>query len=195
MKQKKAINVQDKNVSQINIRNSNIELLRIISMLFIILGHFIMQGGIFENYRNTNHIFPYILGFGSSISVNIFLIIGTWFMVDKDFKSERVVKLYSQVFFYTTIITTILVVSGLSIPIKDIFRGYFPFFGRALWFSSAYITLMLLTPYLKRIFNIGEKKLYQLLCLMFVFISVVSTFPDLQQNYLCNTLWFAFVYF
>ena len=91
-------------------RNSNIELLRIFSMLAIILCHVIGESGVLDNLgANGELLFGYIKGIGN-ICVSIFLIVGTWFMVDTDFKGKRVLKLYSELFLYTTTITTIMVI-------------------------------------------------------------------------------------
>ena len=80
-------------------------------MLAIVSGHFVGQSGILDNANGINEFILYIIGFGQRIAVNIFLIIGTWFMVDRDFKAKRVVKLYSQVFIYTVTITTIMLIT------------------------------------------------------------------------------------
>ena len=91
-------------------RNSNIELLRILSMLAIIFCHITGESDVLNNLgENGQLFFGYLKGIGN-ISVNIFLIIGTWFMVDSDFKGKRVLKLYSELFLYTVTITTIMVI-------------------------------------------------------------------------------------
>lgn len=173
-------------------RNSNIEFLRIVSILIIVVGHFLGQTKVFKEFSNSGNMFSiYVL---EGIAVNLFLIIGTWFMVDREFKAKRVVKMYSEVFLYTSIITTIMVILRINVPLKQIIQGYFPLLGRPLWFASAYITLLLLTPYLKKVLCIGEKKLFKLVLLLFIFISVVSTLPEAQNVYLCNSLWFIFMY-
>lgn len=77
-------------------RNSNIELLRIISMLCIVIGHFVGQSGILKiyNINNFNIIFLNIISNGLRIATNIFLMIGTYFMVDSKYKSKNILKIY-----------------------------------------------------------------------------------------------------
>jgi len=176
------------------LRNSNIELLRIIAMLFIVMGHFNGQAGFNHFSLLPNSVLVTILGSGSRIAVNIFLIIGAWFMVDAKFSGKRIISIWSQVAFYTYILTTLMIILQVPVSMKDIFRGYLPFIGRGLWFASAYITLMLVAPFLNKVFSwkAGQQRL--LLIISFAAICLVSTLPDTQEAYLCDSLWFWFVY-
>lgn len=175
-------------------RNSNIELLRMIGMFFIVMGHFRHQADFNDLSLSVNSILISILGSGSRIAVNVFLIIGVWFMVDAKFSGRRIVVLWSQTAFYTYILTTLAILIGLPFTLKDIARGYMPFIGRALWFSSAYITLIFVSPFLDQVLSWRVKQQRLLLILSFAAICLVCTLPDRQDSYVCDTLWFWFVY-
>lgn len=177
-----------------DIRNSNIEMLRIVSMIFIVMGHFVDQTTFLTFDFNINNVCIAALGLGARIATNIFLIISVWFLCDSDFNAKRAIKLYSQLFFYSYILTTVAVIIGGGIGFKDIARGYMPFFGRALWFASAYISLYLLSPVLKKFFSL-DMRLQKAFCLIsFVLVCLVSTLPDEQNGYLIDFIWFIFVY-
>ena len=177
------------------VRNSNIELLRIIAMFFIVAGHFISQSGNIEYSFCVNDFILVFLGSASRIAVNVFLIIGVWFMVDSKFSADRILKLYIQVITYSLPITVaMLFLNRENVSIKDFARGFLPFWGRGLWFASAYITLMLFKPLLDKILNWNKKELGLLVGLMFVFISLVSTLPDVQEGYVIDSVWFLVVY-
>ena len=77
-------------------RNSNIELVRIFSMFFIVSGHFISQSGNIEYSFCVNDYLLVFIGSASRIAVNVFLIISVWYMVDLKFSVERIMKLYIQ---------------------------------------------------------------------------------------------------
>lgn len=175
-------------------RNSNIELLRIICMLFIVAGHFIGQTGFLDNSLTLNNILLAIFGSGARIATNIFLLIAVWFLVDKEYNPKRVLMMYLQLLFYTAIFTIVALLLKANPSIKDTLRGFLPFFGRALWFVSAYITLSLLTPILKRFFDLPIKQQITFDIISFVLVSGVSTLPDAQTFYLVDSLWFIFVY-
>ena len=173
-------------------------MLRIVSMIFIVMGHFVDQTSFLAFDFNVNSICIAMLGYGARIATNIFLIISVWFLCDSNFNAKRAIKLYFQLFFYSYILTTASLIIGAcgggSASFKDIARGYMPFWGRALWFASAYISLYLLSPMLKKFFSI-DMKLQKLFCtISFVLVCVVSTLPDAQNGYLIDFIWFVFVY-
>lgn len=181
-------------VYQKKARNSNIEILRVISIFLIIMGHMVSQSGIFDNLAGKVKFTVLFMGSASRIAVNIFLIIGVWFMVDSDFKSSRIIKLYSELFLYSVTITLIMMLLGRTEPTKDLLRGLMPFLGRALWFVSAYICLIALSPYLKLILDLPQKKLTKLTIILFIMICFVSSLPDAQMGYVVDSLFFPYVY-
>ena len=108
-------------------------------MLAIVSGHLLTQSSL-ANVTGTNHILAMLLGSGVRIGVNVFLILGVWFMVDAKFKAERIVRLYLEVFFYSVPITICMLLMGEAGGLRNILQGMFPFFGRSVWFASAYIS-------------------------------------------------------
>lgn len=74
-------------------RNTNIELVRIIAMLFIIMGHFVGQTNFNQDSSSVNGILITLLSCGARIFTNVFLIIGVWFMVDSRFGAKKILKL------------------------------------------------------------------------------------------------------
>lgn len=180
------------------VRNSNIELLRIISMLFIVMGHFVGQSK-FNNYSYTiNSYVIAILSQGSRIATNIFLFIGIWNMVDKKFDSKRILKIYGQYWFTAVIFTTIMLVLmyffEINLNAGQILRGYIPFLGRAMWFASAYLSLYLLAPFLNKYFEISQQHQILLVILTLILISFTATTAGSYEFYLTDLMYFFFVY-
>lgn len=178
-----------------NKRNSNIELLRIIAMSFIVMGHFICQNELIPDSNFIDTFIFVFLGRGHRIAVNIFLIIGIWFLFNVDFKWIRIAKLYGQVLFYCWPLTVIsFFLWGSHCSVKDIIKGVFPFWGRALWFATAYITLILIAPYLNKILEWNRKKLTTLVIFAVLFVSVMSSISNSDSDYICDSMWFVVVY-
>jgi hypothetical protein len=177
-------------------REGNIELLRVIAMLFIVSGHFVGQGKLLEclNENTVNDIFFVFFGFGHRVAVNIFLIIGVWFMVDTDFKGIRLVKMHSQVLFYTVPITVILFVLGYGVGVSKVVQACMPILGRPLWFASAYMILLLLSPYLKKVFLLPKDKISTLVGILFLVCCVLPMLTAEMDTFLDNLLWFIVVY-
>lgn len=173
-------------------RNSNIELLRVVAMMAIIAGHLINQGGIIDNL--STQVVSIYLGSGSRVAVNIFLFIGVYFMVDSKFKATRVLNLWGELFIYTFCFTILAFFIDRSVSVKDVIKGIFPFSTRALWFASAYLILIVLHPFLQRIFLISKKQLYFLVAALTYFLCVMPTFAAKQNDFIVNIAWFVYVY-
>lgn len=76
-------------------RNSNVELLRIVAILFVIMGHMLYQGiGMpSEEYIKTpNAILNCMFMGGARIAVNIFICITMWYTVDAELSIKKNVK-------------------------------------------------------------------------------------------------------
>ena len=83
-------------------RESNIELLRIVSTLFIFVYHYMIAGAISEVYVYTNNkIVALFLSTEGQVGVNIFFLITGYFMINSKFKIRKLLKLFLQVFFYS----------------------------------------------------------------------------------------------
>lgn len=104
-------------------RQSNIELCRILAMLMIVAGHLAQQSGIMQR-EGINYKWAVILGSGSGIADNIFVMIGAYFLVDLSFKSQRIIKLYAEVWTYCVPITILMtVLFPKYVGIKELVRG------------------------------------------------------------------------
>ncbi len=173
-------------------RNSNIELLRILCMSLIVLSHFINQSG--ANDISGNIIFITLFGNSSKIAVNIFLLIGSWFMIDRPFSAERILKLYGNVWIYTAGISIIMIALGNQIGVVNICRNFFPFVGGGVWYASAYIALMLIAPFLNKIFQWNRIFLRNFLIVMFVLICLETMIRPPIDDWTGWILWFGLVF-
>ena len=195
LKRHKRSNLKTKNYEDLKdykIRSSNFEILRIVSMYFIILGHFIGQGG-GKNFPEL-YMWGGILGSGARIATNIFLMIGVWFLVDSDFRLKQIIKLYFTNFFYTSIITIIMFALGITSSIKQLINGFFPFLRRTNWFVILYICLLLLAPFLKGVFEWERCKIRKLIIILTFLIPVVCSVSAFMDTYLDNMLYFVYCY-
>ena len=93
-------------------RNSNIEIVRIISMIFIVLSHYTVHNGI-ENASLPLGLNRYILEISTlgNIGVILFVLISGYFSIEqKEFKFKKIISLYLQVMFYSTSIYLLFVI-------------------------------------------------------------------------------------
>ena len=84
-------------------RNSNLEILRIISMLFIISYHFSIHGFGEVNFviSNMNNYVIYFFGILGKIGVDIFILISAYFMINSKFNLKKLFVLGGEVYFYS----------------------------------------------------------------------------------------------
>lgn len=176
-------------------RQSNLELLRILAILMVVMEHFIRQSGLLESETGLNGAINVFMGSGARIAVNIFVIIGSWFMADSEFKPCKAAKLYLETAFYCIPITLLMACLGTAGGARNILQGLLPFLGRPVWFATAYISLILLTPFLNAAFLLPPQKQNLLVGSLFVLFCIVSTVPSFSNiDYIADFSWFCVVY-
>ena len=165
------------------------------AIAMVVMGHFVRQSGLLESETGINGSINVFLGSGARIAVNIFILIGSWFMVDSSFKPARAVKLYLETAFYCIPITLLMAATGEAGGTRNILQGMLPFLGRPVWFASAYISLILLAPFLNNAFLLPAKKQTCLAGLLFFLYCAVSTIPSFSNiDYIADFSWFCAVY-
>lgn len=186
-------------MNNIKRRESQFEILRIISMFLIVMYHFSIYTFGFETISfSYNKIVMDILSIGGKIGVNIFILISSYFMINKNFKARKFIKLFGQVWFYSifTLIILKIFVPSYSINIKEIVKSVFPILLNKYWFVTAYILLMIFSPYLNFIINNFSEKMLKKLLVTLLFFSVIinGTISMSFEEMGCSIIWFSTLY-
>lgn len=170
-------------------RQSNLELLRIISMILILMSHCDDLFGLFDLYSTSlgiNKIITDWLHIGGQIGVGCFLLISGYFMVEQNVSVKKILKLAGEVWFYTITIYLIWIISNIcqkQINVKDCFieavYALFPILFSKYWFVTAYIILLLLSPFFNKLIYSLEIYAYQrfLGILLVVFVVLMGGIP------------------
>lgn len=183
-------------------REANLEILRVIAMLMVIVLHYLYKGGLLHDpssdMSSANMLFWLVECFALSC-VNVYVLISGYYMVESRFTFTRLFKTWFQVFFYSAGIAIFSVVSGM-IPLDNITNAYellflcCPVFMGHYWFASAYMLLLILAPILSAAARSLTKKQFQiaLICLLSAFCFAKTVFPfvivgDDQGN---GIIWF-----
>lgn len=126
-------------------RQVNFELLRILCMYMIVIGHCLFHGRVTAKlgYGTVNYFLSYLIQSFSVVHVNCFVMIGGYFAIDRAFKAERAVKLWKQVAFYSVGIFLLCAIFGSIAPV-DVVKAVLPISSKTYWFASVYMGLMLL---------------------------------------------------
>ena len=146
-------------------RQTNIELLRILAMLMIVLHHFAAHGGFgFESALSIPRLWHNFILIGGKIGSNVFVLISGFFLINdtsSKLSATKVLKLWGQVFFYSSVIYLIYVGFTGSISIKELIKAFMPITQRTWWFASAYFVLFLIHLYLNAFLRSLNKREYQ----------------------------------
>jgi surface polysaccharide O-acyltransferase-like enzyme len=182
-------------------RDANFELLRILAMVMVTILHFNAVGklhGSVELY-SFNYYLVSFLEYASICSVNLYVMITGYFMIDRNISLRKVLSLELQVVFY--LVGIYLILSGLHIvPFRwlALCKLFFPVTTMQYWFITAYIGLYLLIPFLNKFAQTASQQHYRLLLLISTLLLVIlkSLYPNngvLVGNG-HNLIWFLYLY-
>lgn len=184
-------------------RQVNFELLRILCMYMIVIGHCLFHGRVTAKlgYGTVNYFLSYLIQSFSVVHVNCFVMIAGYFAIDRGFKAQRLIKFWKQVAFYSVGIFLLYgVFTGWGngeLGSADIVKAILPISARNYWFASIYMGLVLLMPFAGMLAVRLTKKQYQyLLILLAVFFSVNHMIfrTDTYGSYSGRELpWFLFL--
>lgn len=168
------------NVTAKKQRNSSIEVLRIIAMLFIVISHFSVHG--VGDYISLNDMTPcfnkYLLQSTQlgSLSVDIFVMISGYFCIKSKFRIEKFIKLVLQVFFYSMLFFIAFTALGITdFSVKALITSFFPAMFKKYWFFTAYLLLYALTPFINKYLNVENRKNH--LALIIILLVVLRYIP------------------
>ncbi|MBR5116069.1 MAG: acyltransferase [Lachnospiraceae bacterium] len=186
-------------------RQSNFELLRILSMAMIIAMHYMTKGmalpKLSVDHGIGNIVFWILYAFCLS-SVHAYVFISGYFTVDARWNIGRLLRLWGEVLVYSIGVPLALSVFGLF----DIRGGglslwqqiFLPVTYEHYWFATAYVMLFLLSPILNLAVAKMDRKIFEkmLLALIIVFCGFKSVDPYLipWDRYGNDVLWFVVLY-
>ncbi len=155
-------------------RDSNIEMLRIIAMLFILFHHYALYNSLYNlDVSNMNKYIGIILFSLGKIGVNIFILITGYFSIKKNFSIKKLIKLWLEVVFYSVGVTFVFAISGkVQLNFKELIKFIFPISFNKYWFITIYIILYTLMPFINRYVNKVNKEQYQKLLVILFFLCV-----------------------
>ena len=161
-------------------RDSNMEMLRIVAMLLVMLIH-----ANFKAIGNPTHeewtavpvdtFVRFFVGALSSVCVNVFVLISGWYGIN--FKLSGLGKLLFQVLFFVILLMPLLLMWRTS-PLEflhGLIKNY--------WFVTAYILLFIFAPALNAFAEHADRSLFKtVLIILFLYQTLVS--------YIGNSAWY-----
>lgn len=185
------------------LRNANMDLLRIFSMLLIILLHSIDHSGVLERADSAPIMidlwvrFTYML---SQVCVNCYVLISGYFLVKTRFRLRKLVILWLEVVFYSFVVRIFFILIGYrSFSISSLISCFVPIFTGRYWFITIYFGLYLLSPFLNIAINAMNRKQHTILnILLFVLfsfmVSIHPSFAGMNSGNGWGLAWFVVLY-
>ena len=159
-------------------RNSNLELLRIVSMILIILHHYAVHGNfVWTADDGVNQIIVQIISLGGKIGVNCFLLITGYFLLESKMNGKKLLKLILETWFYSVSIFAIMLCVNPSMYTNKMLKScLLPITSGIYWFATMYILLSILMPFIKiLLIHLDKKKHFQLCLLTVLCFSILPT--------------------
>lgn len=152
-----------------NLRNSNIEFLRFLSMLMIIAYHYSIYGFYAEDIIHTaNKYFVDIFGMFGKVGTDIFVLITGYYMVKSRLTAKKLLELMGQIWFYTLgiLLAVILSLGPSAADLSMIKLSVLPITNSHYWFVSYYVLLMLISPFINVLLHSISRQMHAVLCLL-----------------------------
>ncbi len=156
-----------------SVRQSNIELLRIVAIFLVMVAHCNawLGGGLPDPSLGLSAMFwgKYIIASFASICVVLFVLISGFFSIKPSLKS--IVTLWTQILFVYLYLVALQYLTQGNVGLKYVISCFLPF-SLGNWFVKAYLVLMLLSPAL----NLLSEKLSRKGFLLYLVVFTVMAF-------------------
>ncbi|MBO6082082.1 MAG: acyltransferase [Bacteroidales bacterium] len=179
-------------------RESNLELFRIIVMLFIVAHHYVVNSDILSIIKadptSSNALFFFYMGMWGKTGINCFLLITGWFMCTSRITLRKLLKLVLEIEFYKIVIGLVFLITGKESFSVDWLIGLLPIRNIKDGFVPCFLIFYLLIPFLNILVRNLDRKMHLALIGLLVFLySFLSTIPvfSVTMNYVS---WFCTLY-
>lgn len=143
-------------------RQANMELLRIVAMLMVVVLHYLSKGQLVVSLGENTDLLNVSLWFLEAmciVTINLYVLISGYFLVEARWKLSRLIELWFQVMFYSLGVPMVCFVLGIGDVrqwgLYDWVNVLFPIQMEHYWFITAYAVMYLFVPVL----SMGVKKI------------------------------------
>lgn len=158
-------------------RESGVELLRIISMVFIVMSHYCVHNELLaQNMPISFNMLIEQFGILGNLGVDIFFLLSGFFLSKNEnpFSIKKMIKLLVEVWLYSIGIYILLYIAGIiDFSVKDFIKAFLPTIFMEYSYFTIYIIIYILSPFLNNLINSLEEKRYNQLLLFLVMIMCV----------------------
>ncbi len=188
-----------------SVRRANMELLRIVAMLMVVVMHYLANSiaTVPEGSMRETDVLYIMLESLCIVAVNVYVLISGYFLSEAAFSWKRPLRVIGQTLFYTVLIPLVLALLSV-LPFEEVLDRYhiwnsiFPVQSGHYWFVTAYVVLLLFSPLLNAAVRTLEKRqLLQVLGALLLFFCIGKSLSPLQfatDRYGYDFGWFLVLY-
>ena len=183
-------------------RNLGIDLLRVLSMLYIVILHTLKHGGILSSVlvNSNQYKLVWFLEISVYCAVNILALISGY--VSDNEKSikiriEKYLVLLFQVIFYGLLITIVFnIINPNMVTVRDYVNALLPLVKNEYWYFSAYTGMIILSPFINyAVTHFYEKRNKKLFLAIFITFSLfIFSSREFKLNGGYSTIWLLILY-
>ncbi len=146
------------------IRSSNIELMRIVLMVIIIMHHYVVNSGVMDGVNlsdlSVNVVFLQYWGMWGKMAINAYVMVSGFFLCTSSLTWQKYMKLLLEILFYQFVLYGILILLGyVTLAPKEMFKTIFVlFYGAGNSFVSSFMLFYLFVPYLNKLLDSIKNK-------------------------------------
>ncbi len=162
-------------IQKVQARKQNMEELRCLAMLMVVVLHFLGKGNLLGDVSvadmSITGAVAWLLEAFCIVAVNVYMLISGYFLCESSFKLKRLLILYLQIWMYSVGVGLVAVLTKM-VPAEEVNTHYFlsmlfPVSMGHYWFMTAYVFLYLLLPLVGvAVKNMSQKQLKLALIIM-----------------------------
>lgn len=171
-------------------RNFGLDILRILSMYFVVILHILGQGGILGSveFLSPTYAAGWLMEIVSLTSVNVFGMLSGYMLIKKN--SLPIYKLMSQwikVVFYGFLWVLIFTIWRGNVGVVNWVEALCPVTFGQYWYFTAYFCIYLFAPFLNSMINnLSNNNLVKLSSIIFVLFTIMQTISYSRDIYHLN---------
>ncbi|MBQ8131393.1 MAG: acyltransferase [Bacilli bacterium] len=180
------------------IRQSNYELMRIVSMFFIVFWHVLLHTGAVNHSTGFLRYASLFLYLVLSVHTNSYMLVSGYFQYKKPIKTKKILSVVGIAWFYNLVLTLIgLFLLHYEFTNLQLAQNTSPLNINGYWYITGYVLLMFFAPILNKfIENTNQKEHKTILIVFFILFSII---PFITRNSSINNdgrsiLQFIFLY-
>ncbi len=187
-------------------RMANLELLRCVAMMMVVVLHYLGKGGLLADLTgeslNAPELAAWLLEAFCIVAVNVYMFLSGYFLSGSSFRLSRLIQLWMQVWLYSVALGLAGALSGVmrdaKFDLHYLLALIFPILMGHYWFMTAYVFLYLMLPLVgMAVERMTKRQLQVTLGLLLLAFCVIKSVLPLRldmagQGYDC--LWYLCVF-